>query len=290
MSAWAAVIGSPIAHSLSPVIHRAAWGQLGIDGWDYRRVEVGEESLPSFVAGLDDSLRGLSVTMPCKQAIMPLLDAIDPLASAVGAVNTVVPSAGMLAGFNTDVTGIASAIRRACSRSGIPVPSSALVLGARATASSALAALGELGITTTTVAARRFGGPGSVISAASRLGVSVEQVMWSDVSAVASAAARADVLISTLPAGVADPIASRLAPREGQVLLDVIYSPRDTALRTTFEKAGGVVAEGTDMLVYQGAAQVQLMTGRSPDPAVMRHALEAELERRAREAGGTVHP
>ncbi len=290
MTMWAAVIGSPIAHSLSPVIHRAAWEQLGIDGWEYRRAEVTEESLPTFIGQLDESFRGLSVTMPCKQAVMPLLDAIDPLASVVGAVNTVVPSAGMLAGFNTDVTGIASAIRRACSRSGIPVPSSALVLGARATASSALAALGELGITTTTVAARRFGGPGSVISAASRLGVSVEQVMWSDVSAVASAAARADVLISTLPAGVADPIASRLAPREGQILLDVIYSPRDTALRTTFEKAGGVVAEGTDMLVYQGAAQVQLMTGRSPDPAVMRHALEAELERRACEAGETVHP
>ena len=290
MTMWAAVIGSPIAHSLSPVIHRAAWEQLGIDGWEYRRAEVTEESLPTFIGQLDESFRGLSVTMPCKQAVMPLLDAIDPLASAVGAVNTVVPSAGMLAGFNTDVTGIASTIRRACSRSGVPVPSSALVLGARATASSALAALGELGITTTTVAARRFGGPGSVISAASRLGVSVEQVMWSDVSAVASAAARADVLISTLPAGVADPIASRLAPREGQILLDVIYSPRDTALRTTFEKAGGVVAEGTDMLVYQGAAQVQLMTGRSPDPAVMRHALEAELERRACEAGETVHP
>ena len=290
MTMWAAVIGSPIAHSLSPVIHRAAWEQLGIDGWEYRRAEVTEESLPTFIGQLDESFRGLSVTMPCKQAVMPLLDAIDPLASAVGAVNTVVPSAGMLAGFNTDVTGIASAIRRVCSRSGVPVPSSALVLGARATASSALAALGELGVTTTTVAARRFGGPGSVISAASRLGVSVEQVMWSDVSAVASAAARADVLISTLPAGVADAIASRLAPREGQILLDVIYSPRDTALRTTFEKAGGVVAEGTDMLVYQGAAQVQLMTGRSPDPAVMRHALETELERRAREAGGTVHP
>ena len=290
MTMRAAVIGSPIAHSLSPVIHRAAWEQLGIDGWEYRRAEVTEESLPPFIGQLDESFCGLSVTMPCKQAVMPLLDAIDPLASAVGAVNTVVPSAGMLAGFNTDVTGIASAIRRACSHSGVPVPSSALVLGARATASSALAALGELGITTTTVAARRFGGPGSVISAASRLGVSVEQVMWSDVSAVASAAARADVLISTLPAGVADAIASRLAPREGQILLDVIYSPRDTALRTTFEKAGGVVAEGTDMLVYQGAAQVQLMTGRSPDPAVMRHALEAELERRAREAGETVHP
>ena len=142
MTMWAAVIGSPIAHSLSPVIHRAAWQQLGIDGWEYRRAEVTEESLPTFIGQLDESFRGLSVTMPCTQAIMPLLHAIVPLASAVGAVNTVVPSAGMLAGFNTDVTGIASAIRRACSRSGVPVPSSALVLGARATASSALAALG----------------------------------------------------------------------------------------------------------------------------------------------------
>ena len=174
MTAWAGVIGSPISHSLSPVIHRAAWGQLGIDGWEYRLCEVDEGTLPAFIAGLDDSFRGLSVTMPCKQAIMGLLDAIDPLASAVGAVNTVVPSAGLLAGFNTDVAGIASAIRRACDQAGVPLPTSALVLGARATASSALAALGELGITTTTVAARRFGGPGSVIAAASRLGVGVE--------------------------------------------------------------------------------------------------------------------
>ena len=151
MTMWAAVIGSPIAHSLSPVIHRAAWEQLGIDGWEYRRAEVTEESLPTFIGQLDESFCGLSVTMPCKQAVMPLLDAIDPLASAVGAVNTVVPSAGMLAGFNTDVTGSASAIRRACSRSGVSVPSSALVLGARATASSALAALGELGLTTLSV-------------------------------------------------------------------------------------------------------------------------------------------
>ena len=290
MSAWAAVIGSPIAHSLSPVIHRAAWGQLGIDGWDYRRVEVGEESLPSFVAGLDDSFRGLSVTMPCKQAIMPLLDAIDPLASAVGAVNTVVPSAGLLAGFNTDVTGIASSIRRACTEGGVPMPSSALVLGARATASSALAALGELGITTSSVAARRFGGPGSVIAAASRLGVNVEQVMWADTASVQRAARAADVIISTLPAGVADPFAQAVAPREGQVLLDVVYSPRRTALRSAFERAGGLIAEGTDMLVYQGAAQVQLMTGHSPDPSVMRHALEEELERRARQGPGGRRP
>ena len=109
---WAGVIGSPIEHSLSPVIHRAAWEDLGVEGWEYRRIEQDESSLPEFISGLDESFRGLSVTMPCKQAIIPLLDAIDPLATGVGAVNTVVPSSGVLAGFNTDVTGIASAIRR----------------------------------------------------------------------------------------------------------------------------------------------------------------------------------
>lgn len=280
---WAAVIGSPIEHSLSPVIHRAAWAQLGIDGWEYHRLEQDTDSLPGFIAGLGADCAGLSVTMPCKQAVMPLLDVIDPLASAVGAVNTVVPSSGVLAGFNTDVTGIASAVRRACSMAGCSAPSSALVLGARATASSALAALGELGITSSTVAARRFGGPGSVVAAASRLGVTIEQVLWSDAEAVDRAASSADVVISTLPASAADPLAERLRVREGQILLDVVYSPRDTALRRAFENAGGVVAEGTDMLIFQAGAQVQLMTGRSPDTGVMREALEEELEGRSRE-------
>lgn len=283
---WAAVIGSPIEHSLSPVIHRAAWAQLGVDGWEYRRLEQDADSLPRFIGGLGGDCAGLSVTMPCKQAVMPLLDVIDPLASAVGAVNTVVPSSGVLAGFNTDVTGIASAIRRACSQADRALPTSAVVLGARATASSALAALGELGIVTSTVAARRFGGPGSVVAASSRLGVSIDQVLWSDRDAVLRAVSGADLVISTLPAGVADPIAEHMTVREGQVLLDVVYSPRDTALRSAFERNGGIVAEGTDMLIFQAAAQVQLMTGRAPKTDVMRGALEAELARRARVSGG----
>ena len=283
---WAAVIGSPIEHSLSPVIHRAAWAQLGVDGWEYRRLEQDADSLPRFIGGLGGDCAGLSVTMPCKQAVMPLLEVIDPLASAVGAVNTVVPSSGVLAGFNTDVTGIASAIRRACSQADRALPTSAVVLGARATASSALAALGELGIVTSTVAARRFGGPGSVVAASSRLGVSIDQVLWSDRDAVLRAVSGADLVISTLPAGVADPIAEHMTVREGQVLLDVVYFPRDTALRSAFERNGGIVAEGTDMLIFQAAAQVQLMTGRAPKTDVMRGALEAELARRARVSGG----
>lgn len=277
---WAAVIGSPIAHSLSPVIHRAAWERLGLAGdWEYRSAEVDRGGLGAFIAGLDPQCRGLSVTMPCKQAVMPLMDVVDPLAAAVGAVNTVVPGAGVLTGFNTDVHGITTAIAEARAARGLGPARSACVLGARATASSALAALGALGVTRTTVVARRFSGPGSVVAAAARMGVGIDQVLIGD-TARAGAALAADIVVSTLPAGAADPLAALVRPGGHQCLLDVVYAPRDTALRRAFEAGGAVIAEGTEMLIHQGAQQVRLMTGRDPDTGVMRAALEAEVASR----------
>lgn len=277
---WAAVIGSPIAHSLSPVIHRAAWERLGLAGdWEYRNAEVDRGGLSAFIAGLDPQCRGLSVTMPCKQAVMPLMDVVDPLAAAVGAVNTVVPGAGVLTGFNTDVHGITTAIAEARAARGLGPARSACVLGARATASSALAALGALGVTRTTVVARRFSGPGSVVAAAARMGVGIDQVLIGD-TARAGAALAADIVVSTLPAGAADPLAALVRPGGHQCLLDVVYAPRDTALRRAFEAGGAVIAEGTEMLIHQGAQQVRLMTGRDPDTGVMRAALEAEVASR----------
>ena len=277
---WAAVIGSPIAHSLSPVIHRAAWERLGLAGdWEYRSAEVDRGGLGAFIAGLDPQCRGLSVTMPCKQAVMQLMDVVDPLAAAVGAVNTVVPGAGVLTGFNTDVHGITTAIAEARAARGLGPARSACVLGARATASSALAALGALGVTRTTVVARRFSGPGSVVAAAARMGVGIDQVLIGD-TARAGAALAADIVVSTLPAGAADPLAALVRPGGHQCLLDVVYSPRDTALRRAFEAGGAVIAEGTEMLIHQGAQQVRLMTGRDPDTGVMRAALETEVASR----------
>lgn len=277
---WAAVIGSPIAHSLSPVIHRAAWERLGLAGdWEYRSAEVDRGGLGAFIAGLDPQCRGLSVTMPCKQAVMQLMDVVDPLAAAVGAVNTVVPGAGVLTGFNTDVHGITTAIAEARAARDLGPARSACVLGARATASSALAALGALGVTRTTVVARRFSGPGSVVAAAARMGVGIDQVLIGD-TARASAALSADIVVSTLPAGAADPLAALVRPGGHQCLLDVVYAPRDTALRRAFEAGGAVIAEGTEMLIHQGAQQVRLMTGRDPDTGVMRAALEAEVASR----------
>ena len=277
---WAAVIGSPIAHSLSPVIHRAAWERLGLAGdWEYRSAEVDRGGLGAFIAGLDPQCRGLSVTMPCKQAVMQLMDVVDPLAAAVGAVNTVGPGAGVLTGFNTDVHGITTAIAEARAARDLGPARSACVLGARATASSALAALGALGVTRTTVVARRFSGPGSVVAAAARMGVGIDQVLIRD-TARAGAALAADIVVSTLPAGAADPLAALVRPGGHQCLLDVVYAPRDTALRRAFEAGGAVIAEGTEMLIHQGAQQVRLMTGRDPDTGVMRAALEAEVASR----------
>ena len=172
----AAVIGRPVSHSLSPVLHRTAYAGLGLSGWSYERRETEPEALPALLdqlaapVGAGPVWAGLSVTMPHKQAILTHLDVVDPLAEAVGAVNTVVAQrsgAGeaLLAGFNTDVAGIVGALREAAGHvtagpakcSGYPL--SAVILGSGATACSALAALGELGTRRITVAPPRRSWP-----------------------------------------------------------------------------------------------------------------------------------
>ncbi|MCD4557402.1 shikimate dehydrogenase [Schaalia sp. lx-100] len=275
---WAAVIGSPIEHSLSPVLHRAAWEHtpIGSQGWDYRRIECDAQGLASLITGLDEHCRGLSVTMPCKQAIIPFLDVIDPLAQAVGSVNTLIPSGGVLTGFNTDVFGIERALH-----SVIPVgthPRTAVILGSGATACSALAAVGTLGIHDIYVVARRFAGPNSVVVAASRLGITIHQILWNDDLQVIRALSMADIVVSTVPAHVCDSLAPHLADTHGRILLDVVYAPMTTDLVAAWRHGGGLIAHGLDMLIFQAIQQVRLMTGYDVHYEVMRHALEHHRE------------
>lgn len=145
----AAVLGSPIAHSLSPVLHNAAYRALGLDDWEYGRFELDEAGLPDFLAGLaPGTWAGFSLTMPLKRAVIPLLDEVSETALAVDAVNTLVFEAdGRRTGDNTDVLGLVAALRER----GIERVPSAAVLGAGATASSALAALARLGAEQITV-------------------------------------------------------------------------------------------------------------------------------------------
>ena len=269
----AAVLGSPIAHSLSPALHRAAYAGLGLDGWSYEAVECGEAGLAGLLAGCGPEWAGLSLTMPLKRAVLPLLDRTDPVAAATGGANTVVFSGGARHGYNTDVAGLVAALAGA----GLgDAPAGALILGAGATACSALAALRELGLREATAAVRDPARAQGLLAAASRLGMRVElSAFGSDVGA--------ELLISTLPAGAADFYAERLrgTAHPPAMIMDVVYHPWPTPLATAASQAGSVVVGGFELLLHQAARQVELMTGQQAPVQAMRDAGLAELAKRA---------
>jgi len=275
----AAVLGSPIAHSLSPVLHRAAYAAAGLTGWTYQAIECDEAGLPALVAGCGADWAGLSLTMPLKRAVLPLLDQVDPLAADVGGANTVVFRAGQRHGYNTDVAGMVAALAGA----GLTAPRSAVILGAGATACSALAALRDTGLRAVTVAVRDEARAAALLAVAQRLGVRI------DLRPLASPGdlAGQDLLISTVPAGAADSYAMRTyAGPTPRAVFDVVYAPWPTPLARAAAAAGAVVIGGFELLLHQAGGQFELMTGLRPAPlAAMRAAGLAELDRRAAGAG-----
>ncbi|AEG44377.1 shikimate dehydrogenase [Isoptericola variabilis] len=278
----AAVLGHPVAHSLSPVLHTAAYRALGLDGWEYTAIDTTIEDLPALVGELDLGWAGLSVTMPLKQAIIPLVDHVEPLAQAVGAVNTVLVGPARcgvtLTGTNTDVYGLVEALREGLGSRDARIEN-AVVLGGGATAASTLAALAELGCTSPRVLVRSLSRTGGLQEAAARMGVVPRYEVLEAVAAV-GALRRADVVVSTMPAHAADPVAHAFATHGGApqgVLLDVVYDPRPTALSQAWASAGGTVVGGERMLLHQAVEQVRLMTGRTAPLAAMDAALAQAL-------------
>ena len=269
----AAVLGSPIAHSLSPTLHRAAYAALGLDGWTYDAIECDEAGLPGLIASRDGSWAGLSLTMPLKRAVLPLLDRTEPLATDVGGANTVVFAGGERHGYNTDVPGMVAALAEA----GVSSPPSATILGAGATACAALAALRAVGLAMAAVQVRDQARAGGLLAAARRLGMTVE------LRPFGSEVRDGDLLVSTVPAGVADFCAERSWVRRSHpsVVLDVVYHPCPTPLARAASQWGAIAVSGFDLLLHQAARQVELMTGRAPAPlAPMRAAGQSELARR----------
>lgn len=267
----AAVLGSPIAHSLSPVLHRAAFAALGLDEWSYDRFEVDEAALPGFVAGLDGAeWAGLSLTMPLKRAILPLLDEVSATARSVDAVNTVVLTAdGRRVGDNTDVPGLVNALRER----GVERVPAAAVLGAGATASSALAALARICTGEVTVYVRSAERAREMAELGERLGLAVRTADWER----GAEALSHPLTVSTTPAGATDGFAGSL-PAEPGALFDVLYHPWPTALAAACARGGATVLGGLDLLVHQAVLQSELFTGRTPGPlAAMRAAGEAAL-------------
>ncbi|MEU9894476.1 shikimate dehydrogenase [Streptomyces phaeochromogenes] len=269
----AAVLGSPIAHSLSPVLHRAAYEELGLDEWSYDRFEVDEAALPGFVGKLGPEWAGLSLTMPLKRAVIPLLDEISETASAVEAVNTVVfTEDGRRLGDNTDVPGMVAALRER----GIEQVDSAAILGAGATASSALAALARICTGEVVAYVRSQARAAEMRQWGERLDVEVRTEDWAD----AEHALSAPLVIATTPAGTTD-VLSSVVPERPATLFDVLYDPWPTALAARWSAYGGAVVSGLDLLVHQAVLQVEQMTGRVPAPLdAMRTAGEKALASR----------
>ncbi|MFE1319216.1 shikimate dehydrogenase [Kitasatospora phosalacinea] len=267
----AAVLGSPIAHSLSPALHRAGYAALGLADWQYGRHEVDESTLADFVTGLDPAeWAGLSLTMPLKRAIRPLLDTVSDTARAVDAVNTVVfDRDGRRHGDNTDVPGLVNALRER----GVERVDSAAVLGAGATASSALAALAQVCDGEVTAYVRSAERAAEMRALGERLGVAVRTADWGD----GARALDGPLTVSTTPVGATDGFAAQLTAAPG-VLFDVLYHPWPTALAAACQQRGGTVLGGLDLLVHQAVLQFERFTGVRPGPlAAMRAAGEAAL-------------
>ena len=279
MKRRAAVLGSPIAHSLSPVLHSAAYRELGLP-WEYEAIECDEAALPATLEALDESYVGLSLTMPLKRAVLPLLDEVSPLAHAVGAANTVLfDGIGAFLrrrGDNTDVAGIAASVRQ-LRPTGV---ASAVILGAGGTAGAALAAVASLGVTRPVVVVVRDAARAADLGAAAgRLGVAITVVSWPGTQACAEA----ELVISTVPAGATDALAPATPPllTRGQLLFDVLYWPWPTPLAAACAVAGADVIGGLELLVQQAAVQVELMTGLAAPIDAMRSAGTAALASRS---------
>ena len=259
-----AVLGSPIQHSLSPALHRAAYAHLGLD-WTYDRVEVDERGLAAFVRGLDASWRGLSLTMPLKVAVLELGD-VDQLASLAGAGNTLIVEGGSRTVHNTDVGGLRWAVGEVTTSPLTRVT----ILGAGATASAALIAASQLGAQQVTIVVRTPARAEPLRPLAVQLGVELDIRPWW------ARRPDADLAVSTVVSGAADTIAPSVVDTV-PVIVDVIYDPWPTVLATTAEGAGCTVINGRDLLVGQALLQIELMTGHSVPADVLYAALPAEM-------------
>ncbi len=278
-----AVLGSPISHSKSPALHNAAYAALGLD-WSYEAIDVTSEGLAEFVADLGEEWRGLSLTMPLKQAVIPLLDEVDRVASVTGAANTVVfdrtvtefteeSEAGISAsesdetdeteravtirGFNTDVAGII----RALAASGLTSARYVLILGGGATAASALVAAAELGAERVVVAARSLERSVWLEPIAHSLGLMIQ------IRSLAQADRTLDVpdlVVSTIPGGASADVLFTDSTRRRATLFDVSYDPWPSPFARAWSAVGGTVVSGLAMLAHQALLQVRVFVSGDP--------------------------
>lgn len=263
-----AVVGDPVAHSLSPVLHTAAYRALGLTafGYDAHRVPAG--GLRAFVDGLGVEWRGLSVTAPLKREALALADTASGTARAAGGANTLVFTADGTAAENTDVPGAVAAL----AERGATSVGTATVVGGGATATSVSLALARLGARRITLAVRSADRAAETVEAVRSLPEAPDVL----VTGLVPAGPVGDVAVSTVPVAAQTPeLVARLA--QAPVVFDVVYDPWPTPLAEATAAAGGTVVNGLDLLAHQALAQLELFTGSCVEVDVLREAGLAAL-------------
>jgi shikimate dehydrogenase len=241
----AAVLGSPISHSLSPVLHRAAYQALGLKG-RYEAIEVKAGSLEGFIATRDETWTGFSLTMPLKEEVLRIATSVDPLALQIHSANTLLRSGSGWRALTTDVTGF----QHALISHRIAKFERVLIIGAGATARAAAAACDESG-RQIAVIRRSNRGDDTMRSAVGKSAISFLE--WNgDLSS-------ADLVINTTPAGVADIFLPQVTSQPAGVFFEALYNPWPTKLLARWRAFGGETIDGLDLLVHQGIDQVALM-------------------------------
>jgi shikimate dehydrogenase len=256
----AGIIGDPVRHSLSPVLHNAAFEELGLD-WVYVAFEVPAGGVPAAFAAMSTlGLGGLSVTMPHKTAAVEACDELSPAAAQLRSVNTVTPVEGRLRGDSTDGKGFLRAVAAELDLSGAAV----LILGAGGAARAIASALHTAGARVQ-ISARRA----EQAAAAAELAGTGEVVAW---EARNEAAHAVDLVVNATPIGMADSDDNPLlasALRAEQVVADLVYHPLDTTFLQDARSVGARTVDGVAMLVHQAALQFELWTGREAPVSAM---------------------
>lgn len=263
-----AVLGSPISHSLSPILHQGAYDALGIEGL-YEAIDVPSGTLSTFFAKNSDGFDYLSLTMPLKEEALSLPINFDDLSRRIGSVNTLYKKDGTWRATSTDGSGFLSAI----AAQGYFNFKKAIILGAGGTARAVAGALD--GYAETICVMGRTSTRRDALSACVEKS-NFEYISWDNSADLSDY----DLVVNTTPAGAADLLADYLPPKVTSLLFDVIYKPWPTVLASRWSDHGGQVINGKELLLWQGLDQLDLVLGKSPDRQALASGLRALLAQR----------
>lgn len=270
----AAVLGSPIDHSLSPLLHESAYRALGLNDWTYTQIECTASDLPRIVSAADPGMRGFSVTRPCKDAALRFADVVSERAHIVESANTLIRRGTEWYADCTDIDGACASLKKSGYTGG-----NVLLLGAGGTSRpylSALRSAGVEGVGRVAIASRAEERAQHTLHVAARLGLDYSWIPLNDPEILRASCHNAALVISTLPGDAAAGYSTflRRTPR----LIDVTYAPWPTSLAQVVADNGGTVVGGRTMLLHQAVAQIEAFTQKTVTDDVFA-AMVASLQR-----------